>query len=320
MLGQTAEVRGQRDNAVRAYRELMVLAPTTGWADGASDRLAVLAAGGTPVPALTMRQRLDRAERLLRGGVPKTASDEAERIAIESHDPSIVVRALRVVADGARKLGQYEAASRALDMAIARGAGRAADGAAARAGASALARRPVASGRSRCSGAWRRRHPRRTRPRRCGCGPARSRRPTGCRRPSRRTRPWRRAIRVARWPAARCGGSVGIPISRAISATRPSRGRSWWRAPAIGPYRIGAIYWRARAIEQMRDRAAALPLYRQVLAEAPRSYYGVLAARRIGGTHRRVHSRLGHARRPIRPRRSPAIPASCGSSSCAGWG
>ena len=50
------------------------------------------------------------------------------------------------------------------------------------------------------------------------------------------------------------------------------------------PYRIGAIYWRARAIEQMRDRAAALPLYRQVLAEAPRSYYGVLAARRLGGT------------------------------------
>ena len=57
-----------------------------------------------------MRQRLERAERLLRGGVPKTASDEAERIATESQDPSIVVRALRVVADGARPPGSGDLA------------------------------------------------------------------------------------------------------------------------------------------------------------------------------------------------------------------
>ena len=60
-------------------------------------------------------------------------------------------------------------------------------------------------------------------------------------------------------------------------------------------YRIGAIYWRARAIEGTKDRAAAMPLYRQVLAEAPRSYYGVLAARRVGRAHRRVHPGPDHA-------------------------
>src|SRR6185369_13174838 len=108
LLGLSAEALGQRDNAARAYRELMVLAPTTGWADGAADRLGVLAAAGTAVPALTIDQRIDRAERLLRGGVPKTAADEAERIATEARDPSIIVRALRIVADGAQRLGRPE--------------------------------------------------------------------------------------------------------------------------------------------------------------------------------------------------------------------
>ena len=75
---------------------------------------------GLPVPALTIDQRVDRAERLLRGGVPKTAVDEAERIASEARDPSIVVRALRVVADGAHRLGRHEAAAKALALAIPR--------------------------------------------------------------------------------------------------------------------------------------------------------------------------------------------------------
>jgi TolA-binding protein len=122
LLGQSAEARGQRDNAAHAYRELRVLAPTTAWAEGAEDRLDLLAAAGITVPALTLDQRLTRAERLLRGGVPKTAADEAERIASEASDSSIVVRALRVVADGAQKLGRHEAAARALALAVPRAA------------------------------------------------------------------------------------------------------------------------------------------------------------------------------------------------------
>jgi len=64
--------------------------------EAASDRLGVLVTGGTPLPPLSMAERIDRAERLLRGGVPKTAGDEAERIADEARDAGIVVRALRV--------------------------------------------------------------------------------------------------------------------------------------------------------------------------------------------------------------------------------
>jgi soluble lytic murein transglycosylase len=283
LLGQTAEARGQRDSAARAYRELMVLAPTTGWADGAADRLDVLAAGGTPVPQLTMRQRLDRAERLLRGGVPKTASDEAERIATESHDPSIVVRALRVVADGARKLGQYEAAARALDMAIAR----------------APAEQQTALRLEQARLLLR--------------GGRRERALEVLGRVA-ATAPEADAAE-AMWLRARAleeadRMSEAVTAYKALASRYPRRevaGGAMWRlgwysylkgdlrdaAKSWGklvessgnrPYRIGAIYWRARAIEQARDRAAALPLYRQVLVEAPRSYYGVLAARRLGGT------------------------------------
>src|SRR5207244_12540533 len=96
LLGQTGEARGQRDAAASAYRELRILAPTTGWADGAEDRLAALAAAGITIPPLSTMQRLDRAERLLKGGVPKTASDEAQRIADGAGGATIGVRALRV--------------------------------------------------------------------------------------------------------------------------------------------------------------------------------------------------------------------------------
>ena len=47
-------------------------------------------------------------------------------------------------------------------------------------------------------------------------------------------------------------------------------------------YRLEALYWRARATEEGRNRAAAAPLYAQVVAEAPRSYYGHLAIARTG--------------------------------------
>ena len=42
-----------------------------------------------------------------------------------------------------------------------------------------------------------------------------------------------------------------------------------------------ALYWTGRAREQAGGAEAA-DLYSQILAEAPRSYYGMLAAGRLG--------------------------------------
>jgi soluble lytic murein transglycosylase len=283
LLGQTAEARAQRDNAARAYRELMVLAPTTGWADGAADRLDVLAAAGTLVPPLTMRQRLDRAERLLRGGVPKTAGDEAERIATESHDPSIVVRALRVVADGARKLGQYEAAARALEMAIVR------------APAEQQTALRLEQARLLLRGG-RREKALEVLGRVAATAPEadaaealwlRARALEEADRMSEAVTAYKTL--ASRYPRREVAGGAMWRLGwySYLKGDLRDAAKSWEKLVESGgnrSYRIGAIYWRARAIEQGRDRAAALPLYRQVLAEAPRSYYGVLAARRLGGT------------------------------------
>src|SRR5206468_3606660 len=70
--------------------------------------------------ALTLEERVERADRLVRGGVAQTAIDEAERIVAEARESAVSLRALRVIADGARKLGRYETAARALEQAVAR--------------------------------------------------------------------------------------------------------------------------------------------------------------------------------------------------------
>jgi CDP-diacylglycerol--glycerol-3-phosphate 3-phosphatidyltransferase len=120
LLGQTGEARGQKDAAALAYRELRILAPASGWADGADDRLGVLTGAGIRVPDLSLTQRLERVERLLRSGVASTASNEAEAIANEASEDSIVLRALRVAADAAQRLRRWELAARMTEMALKR--------------------------------------------------------------------------------------------------------------------------------------------------------------------------------------------------------
>jgi soluble lytic murein transglycosylase len=78
----------------------------------------------------------------------------------------------------------------------------------------------------------------------------------------------------------------------------------WGRAteaPAGRGLRIPALYWRARALEGGKDDAQAEALYSTVLAEAPRSYYGMLAAQRVSGG-------AAPAALPRDPR-GPALPA-----------
>ena len=281
MLGQSAEARGQLGSAARAYQELRVLAPTTSWADGAADRLEVLAAAGVTVPALTLDQRLDRAERLLRGGVPKTAADEAERIVSEARDPSIVVRALRVVADGFKRLRRPEAAAKALALAIPRVAPE-------RRGAMRLEeaqlllragqREPafeilakVAAGGSEADAAealW-----------------MRARALDDAQRPVEAIAAYRTL--VTRYPKREIAGAAlwRLGWHAYLKGDARAAAQQWGKlVDATGNrlYRLEALYWRARATEEGRNRAAAAPLYAQVVAEAPRSYYGHLALARTG--------------------------------------
>ena len=279
LLGQSGEARGQREAAAFAYRELRVVAPATGWADGAEDRLAVLASGGVVVPQLSLTQRLDRAERLLRGGVAATASNEAEAIALEASDSSLVLRALRVAADSAQRLRRWELAARATEMALRRApvekrpglqlelgrflaragekdkaldafAAVAATGADAEAAEAAYQRARLLQdlGRSADAAAA------------------------------------FRAI-AARYPSREVAGEALWELGwAAYLANKPKDAEHAWtrltEIPGGRGQRIKALYWTGRAREATGGRAAAERLYQRVITEAPRSYYGTLAARR----------------------------------------
>jgi soluble lytic murein transglycosylase len=282
LLGQTAEARGNRDVAALAYRQLRVLAPTTGYAEAASDRLGVLVTGGTPLPPLSMAERIDRAERLLRGGVPKTAGDEAERIADEARDAGIVVRALRVVGDAAARLGRYEAGAKALEAAarhapsdqqprlridqarllIRAGHDKRAiallASVAAGAPESETAEALALQARVYDEG-------------------SRDAEAIALYRQIAKRFPNREVAGVALW---RLGWLAWLRGEPRVAAAE-------WRhvAEVAGgrSLRLPALYWRARALEAVKDETGAEALYARVLAEAPRGYYGMLAAPRVGG-------------------------------------
>lgn len=281
LLGMTAEARGQLDPAALAYRELTILAPTTGWADGAADRLVALDTAGIRLPRLSPTQRIDRAERLLRGGVPRTAADEAERIVSESRDPSIVLRALKVMAAGAQKLGRYEIAARAVGLAVGRVPAAERPGlqleqarllaqAGQRERAVTLLATVAASGAdAEAAEALYRR----------------ARLLEEIERPRDAAAAY--ASVVDRFPKREVAGASLWRLGWAAFIRGDARAaeRSWTRLadlPGGRTYRSGALYWAGRAREQRGGSGARL--FASVLAEAPRSYYGMLAARRTSAT------------------------------------
>ncbi len=128
----------------------------------------------------------------------------------------------------------------------------------------------------------------------------------------------RRAIRPASAPARRCG-ALGwleyVPRRRAGGRRRLAEAHRdpWW--PGVPAAR--ALLGRPRA-GAGRGPEAAAALYRRVLGEAPRSYYGMLA-REAGGA-RSMRPTRRSACPPIPARRSPTIPASRAPSCCVGSG
>jgi len=280
LLGMTGEARGQVEAAAHAYRELQVLAPTGGWAAGAGDRLAALATAGVRVPELSIAQRVDRAERLLRGGVPKTAADEAERIAAETRDPGVAVRALRIVADASQRLGRYDLAARAIELAI----GRAADD-----------RKPglrLEQARLLLRAGKRDRalavlgH--------VQAGAAEAEAAEAAYLKARvLDEPGHEAVAVAayrtvvaRFPNREVAGAAQWRLGWLEYLGGDVRGaeQTWSRLaelPGGRAFRLAALYWTGRAQERSGQRAKGERAYARVLRESPRSYYGLLAARRV---------------------------------------
>lgn len=279
LLGLSAETRGQRVLAAETYRQIRLLTPTTGYADAATDRLAALEAAGVRLPPFTFAERIERAERLLHGGVPAQAADEAERIVADTREPSIALRALRVVADGARALGRYAFAARALELAIPRAPGEQQTALQlerakllARAGQRQQALAVfdlVAVAGAEAEAAEALYHYARLLEEIDRAAAAAE---------------VYRAV-VARYPSREVAGASLWRLGWLAWAKGDARAaeQSWTRVGEPGAdrtYRIPALYWAGRAREQQGDRAGAERLFARVLAEAPRTYYGVLAAAR----------------------------------------
>jgi peptidoglycan lytic transglycosylase len=279
--GQTAEARGLPETAVQAYRKLLVLAPATAYADGAADRLAALAARGTPAAPLTLEQRLDRVERLLRAGVAAQAVEEAEGITRETREPAALVRAFRVAGTGAQRLRRFDAAARGFELAAQQASGvekvrlqldharmvaRAGQPVRALALYATLA---AAAPEAEAAEALLQR--------------ARlldeQERPTDAAKAYQAVvsrYPGREAAAFALW---RLGWLAYLRGDHPVAEKRWSR---LSEMPAGRTHRVAALYWKARALEAERGAGAAEKTYRQLLAEAPCSYHGLLAAARTG--------------------------------------
>ena len=290
LLGQLGEARGQRDAAALAYRELRILAPTSGWADGAEDRLAALAGDGVQMPPLSIAQRLERAERLLRGGVPLNAANEAESIAGEASDPAMALRALRVVADGAQRLGRYEVAARAIELALKRAP------ADKRAGLQVEQARVFARAGDKEKDA----------PKAKAFKEKALAGFTAVSASGLEAEASEAAYLRARLLDDMGRGAEAVNAYRAVAARYPNRdvaGDALWHSgltayaagnlrvaeqawsrlteiPGGVAHRMKALYWTGRLQEATAGVPAAEPFYQRVQREAPRSYYGVLAGRR----------------------------------------
>jgi soluble lytic murein transglycosylase len=279
LLGQTGEARGQRDAAALAYRELRVLVPASGWADGAEERLAALAAEGVQWPPLSIAQRLERAERLLRGGVLTSAASEAETIAGEVSDNSVALRALRVVADAAQRLRRYDLATRALERAMKR------------APADKRAALELDLGRTLA----------RTKQKERALAAFVAVAANGTEADAAEAS-YQRALLLE--DLGRSADAVAA--YKAVAGRHPTRevaGAALWRLgwisylaknpkaaeqtwnrvseiPGGRAHRIAALYWTGRAREARAGLPEAERVYQRVRVESPRSYYGMLAARR----------------------------------------
>jgi soluble lytic murein transglycosylase len=279
LLGQSGEARGQREAAALAYRELRVLAPASGWAAGAEDRLALLAADGVPSPPLSIAQRLERADRLLRGGVPVGAASEAESIAGDAADTTIALRALRIVTDAFQRMRRYELAARALELAIKRApadkrpgleldlgrtlartkqndkalaafASAMANGTEAEASEAAYQRALLLDDMGRTTDA---------------------------------STAYKTV--AARYPTREVAGAALWRLGWiSYLAKNPKAAEQAWtrvtEIPGGRAHRIPALYWTGRVREATGGVPAAERFYQRVRTESPRSYYGMLAAKR----------------------------------------
>ena len=117
-LGEGLAADGRIADAVRAFNDLWVLFPASPQAQNAAQQLRMLADHGVTVSPPTRRERVERAERLLTAGLGDKAQSEAEALLSEGLPPELQGPALRIVFEVSRRAGRYEAGQATITRAL----------------------------------------------------------------------------------------------------------------------------------------------------------------------------------------------------------
>jgi len=280
-MGQSLAAAGRPAEAAAAFRELWLTVPATAWADAAGRELRALEARGITVAPPTPTQRIERAERVAAAGLGDQARAEAEAVLADGPPPDLALKALRVVMDGARRAGRDDVALAATSRALG-----------------------LATGEKRAS--WLLESAKiQQKKNRDGALAALDRLVTDYpKAPEADDALLLKARIVETGPDPRAAEAVylklaqGYPDSEEGIAAQWRLGwLSWLRADymeaaerwshilsnraASQNYRDAALYWTGRAQAAAGQAESAIKHFTMLISESPRSYYGVLAARRV---------------------------------------
>ncbi len=293
-LGHVLLALGQPKESIRVFTELWLMTPASLYAEGAGQQMKVLAESRVAATAPTPAERLGRAERLLGAGSVEPARAEAEALLSESLPGELALRALKLLQSAARRLGRDEAALAATNRGLAT--------------APPKARAPWLLDAAQIQQRKSREQALLTIDRLVREYPKSGEAAEGLLLKGRLLEAAGSADAAeavyaslaAEYPASEEAGAAIWQLGWLawFRGARAEAAGLWTRLPAMRGgrhYRDAALYWTGRAWQESGDADAAGRQFAQLLSESPRSYYGVLAARR--------------AARPVTAQEDPAGPA-----------
>jgi soluble lytic murein transglycosylase len=270
---------GRVPEASRAFGELWLVAPTSPEAEAAARQLRVLDERGLGGSMPTPRKRIERAERLLAAGLVDAARTEADALLQGGLPIELAGRALKIVADGSRRAGRHDAALAAVNRALGEmPPGRRAPW------LLELARLQQRRSREAALATLDKLvedHPKS--PEAAEALLSKARLLEGAAKSADAEAAYQRL--AAAYPSQEEAGTALWRLGwfawfRGAYADAASR---WARLSSIRggqAHREAAAYWIGRAHEQRGEVELAGRQFAQIQADAPRSYYGILAARR----------------------------------------
>jgi len=294
---------GRLGEAAAAYRELWLLLPASPQGEAAARELRTLEGRGVALAALTPVQRVERAERLVAAGTAEAARSEAELLLAEKPSTDVALRALHVVMDASRRLNRDDAALLAVNRALAL--------------APADKRAPWILDSAKIQQKKNREGAIVQLDRLVAAEPKSAEAPEAL---------LLKARLLGAGSAPKSAEPVYVKLAQSYPESDEGLAATWrlgwlswlrgdygeaierWsriasvRAASQG-YRDASAYWIGRAHAELGQTEAATRQFAQLIAEAPRSYYGILASRRA------PHVQPSPGRNPASAQLAASLPA-----------